>query len=121
RVGRRRCAARAPEITLADASLAHDSRLPRRDQLEAALEELALSSWAAETVARLRCLRGISTLSATGLTAEVCDFRRFVHPRLLSSYLGVVPSEDSSGQQRRQGAITKAGSKHARRLLVEAA
>jgi transposase len=112
---------RASELTFADALHAHDSMLARRDQLEAALEELALDSWAAETVARLRCLRGISTLSATGLTAEVCDFRRFVHPRLLSSYLGVVPSEDSSGERRRQGAITKAGSKHARRLLVEAA
>jgi transposase len=111
---------RASEFAFADALHAHDSMLARRDQLEAALEELALSSWAAETVARLRCLRGISTLSATGLTAEVCDFARFAHPRLLSSYLGVVPSEDSSGEHRRQGAITKAGSKHARRLLVEA-
>ncbi len=110
---------RASELAFADALHAHDSMLARRDQLQAALEEIALSSWAAETVGRLRCLRGISTLSAAGLTAEVCD--RFQHPRLLASYLGVVPSEDSSGEQRRQGAITKAGSKHARRLLVEAA
>jgi transposase len=53
--------------------------------------------------------------------AEVGDFRRFVHPRFLSSYLGLVPSEHSSSDKRRQGGITKAGSKHARRLLVEAA
>jgi transposase len=91
---------RASELAFADALHAHDSMLARRDQLEAALEEIALGSWAAETVARLRCLRGISTLSATGLTAEVCDFRRFAHPRLLASYLGVVPSEESSGEKR---------------------
>lgn len=66
-------------------------------------------------------MRGIDTLTAVGLAAEVGDFRRFTHPRLLASYLGMVPSEQSSGEQRRQGAITRAGSKHARRLLVEAA
>lgn len=49
------------------------------------------------------------------------DFGRFPHPRFLASYLGLVPREDSSGERRRQGAITKAGSRHARRLLVEAA
>jgi transposase len=112
---------RASELAFADALHAHDSMLARRGELESALEEIALSSWCAETVARLRCLRGISSLSAIGLACEVCDFGRFTHPRFLASYLGVVPSEDSSGEQRRQGAITKAGSKHARRLLVEAA
>ena len=69
----------------------------------------------------MRCLRGIDTLSAVGLAVEVGDFARFEHPRLLASYLGLVPSEHSSGESRRQGHITKSGSRHARRLLVEAA
>jgi hypothetical protein len=84
------------------------------------------ASWAstrpwAETINRLRCLRGIDTLSAVGLIAEIGDFERFCHPRKLAGFLGLVPSEDTSGEVRRQGSITKAGSKHARRLLVEAA
>jgi len=70
---------------------------------------------------RLRCLRGIDTLSAVGLCAEIGDFERFAHAEQLSSYLGLVPCESTSGQQRRLGSITKTGSGHARRLLVEAA
>jgi len=69
----------------------------------------------------LRCLRGIDTLSALGLCAEIGEWERFDHPDQLSAYLGVVPSEHTSGAQRRLGSITKAGSTHARRLLVEAA
>ena len=83
-------------------------------------ELVPLSPWA-EPVARLRCLRGIDTLSAVGLCAEIGDFARFESPAKLMHYLGLVPSENSSGQARRQGAITKTGSRHARRLLVEAA
>jgi transposase len=61
----------------------------------------------------LRCLRGIDTLSAVGLCAEVGgDFHRFERPKLLMSYLGLTPSEDTSGEKRRQGAITKSGSQH---------
>jgi transposase len=66
-------------------------------------------------------LRGIDTLSAAGLCAEIGDFHRFGHPEQVMSYLGVTPSEHSSGTQRRLGPITKSGSQHARRLLVEAA
>ena len=112
---------RASELVFQDAMQAHDILVARREQLERALAEIAASSPWSRTVARLRCLRGIDTLSALGLVAEVGDFRRFVHPRFLSSYVGLVPSEHSSGDKRRQGGITKAGSKHARRLLVEAA
>ncbi|MEJ7787675.1 MAG: transposase [Solirubrobacteraceae bacterium] len=72
-------------------------------------------------IARLRCLRGIDTLSAVGLCAEIGDWKRFPRPAHLMSYLGLVPSEDSTGQTRRQGSITKTGSGHGRRLLVEAA
>jgi len=74
-----------------------------------------------DDVARLSCLRGISTLSAMTLIAELQDFRRFEHPRQLMAYVGIVPSERSSGQKRRLGAITKTGNTHARRILVEAA
>jgi transposase len=100
---------------------AHDVLLARRDRIEAELEQLAGESIFAQTIARLRCLRGISTLSALGICAEVGQFERFDHPDSLASYLGIVPSENTTGQQRRQGAITKAGSTHARRLLIEAA
>ena len=72
-------------------------------------------------VGRLRCLRGIDTLTAVGLIAEIGDFAAFEHPKQLASFLGLVPSEQSSGERRRQGSITKAGSRHARRLLIEAA
>src|SRR5437667_7169546 len=112
---------RASELVFQDAMHAHDLLVARREQLERALAQIAETSPWALTIARLRCLRGIDTLSALGLVAEVGDFRRFQHPRFLSSYLGLVPSEHSSGEKRRQGGITKAGSKHARRLLVEAA
>jgi transposase len=72
-------------------------------------------------VGRLRCLRGIDTLSAMALIAEICDFARFEHPRELMAYLGLVPSERSSGGKQRRGSITKTGNGHARRIFVEAA
>jgi transposase len=112
---------RAAQATLLDYLGAIDALVVRRDTLEKMIGALVpLSPWA-EPVARLRCLRGIDTLSAVGLCAEIGDFARFERPGQLMSYLGLVPSENSSGQTRRQGAITKSGSRHARRLLVEAA
>ena len=72
-------------------------------------------------VGRLRCLRGVDTLTAVGLCAEVGDFERFARAEQLMSYLGLVPSESTTGNSRRLGSITKTGSAHARRLLVEAA
>ena len=93
----------------------------RREQLEAEIARaLPLSPWA-QTARRLMCLRGIDTLTAAGLCAEIGHFDRFRHPAQVMSYLGVTPSERSSGERRRQGPITKSGSQHARRLLVEAA
>ncbi len=116
-----RFADHASRATLADYLHAHDVLIARRDQVEADLAELALTVPCAHTVARLRCLRGIDTLSALGLCAEIGEWERFDHPDQLASYLGIVPCEHTTGQQRRLGAITKAGSTHARRLLVEAA
>jgi transposase len=112
---------RASELTLEDYLHAHDVLLARRGRVETELDALAAASGWADTIARLRCLRGIGTLSALGLCAEIGDWRRFEHPDQLAGYLGLVPSERSSGERRRQGSITKAGSTHARRLLIEAA
>jgi len=112
---------RGAQITLLDYLGAIDALVVRRDALEAAIAELVPGSPWAETVGRLRCLRGIDTLSAVGLCAEIGDWERFERPGRLMSYLGLVPSENSSGERRRQGSITKSGSRHARRLLVEAA
>jgi transposase len=112
---------RAAQVTLLDYLGAIDALIVRRETLESAIDELVPGSPWAQTVARLRCLRGIDTLSAVGLCAEIGDWERFARAGQLMSFLGVVPSENSSGEQRRQGAITKSGSRHARRLLVEAA
>jgi transposase len=98
-----------------------DALAVRRGQLETEIARLLPDSPFAQTARRLMALRGIDTLSAAGLCAEIGDFKRFRHPAQVMSYLGVVPSEHSSGSQRRQGPITKSGSQHARRLLVEAA
>ena len=116
-----RFADQASRATLADYLHAHDVLVARRDQVEAELAQLALSAPCAHTVARLRCLRGIDTLSALGLCAEIGEWERFDHPDQLAAYLGIVPCEHTTGAQRRLGSITKAGSTHARRLLVEGA
>jgi len=113
--------ARGAQTTLLDYIGAIDALLVRRDALEQAIAELVPGSPWAHTVARLRCLRGIDTLSAVGLCCEVGDFARFARAGHVMSFLGLVPSEHSTGQTRRQGQITKSGSGHGRRLLVEAA
>ena len=96
--------------------------LARRDRLDALIAEQAAPGRGRATVGRLRCLRGVDTLTAVGLVAEIGDFSAFAHPKQLASYLGLVPSEQLHRRpRRRQGSITKAGSSHARRLLIEAA
>ena len=89
--------------------------------LDARLEQIARDQRWAWQVERLRAFRGISTLTALGLIAEIGDFARFSHPRELASWLGITPSEYSSGEAQHRGHITKAGNRHARRLLIEAA
>jgi transposase len=71
-------------------------------------------------VRRLCCLRGVSTLTGFGLAVEIGDWQRFTGGSI-GAYLGLVPTESSSGAKRSQGSITKTGNTHARRLLVEAA
>ena len=92
----------------------------RRDTLDKAIAELAASEPYVDIVERLVCLRGVSTLTAFALTVELGDWNRF-RPESLAPFLGLTPSESSSGERRRQGGITKTGNTHARRLLIEAA
>jgi transposase len=93
----------------------------RVGQLERAIREMAGQGPWRELVARLRCLRGVDTLTAMGLVAEIGDFSRFRSAEEFMAFVGLVPSELSSGERRRQGAITKVGNSHVRRLLVESA
>lgn len=93
----------------------------RRKDLEQTIEELLPTAPFAATAYRLRCFRGLATLSAVGLCCEVGDFARFTKPSQLAAFLGIVAAEYTTDTKRRLGAITKAGSSHARRLLVEAA
>ncbi|MCZ7566521.1 MAG: IS110 family transposase [Burkholderiales bacterium] len=95
-----------------------DERVAR---LTAALGS-SIEGWRfASIVQALQALRGIDMISAIGLVAEIGDIARFAHPRQLMSYLGLVPSEHSSGERVVRGSITKTGNAHARRLLTEAA
>jgi transposase len=92
----------------------------RRDRLDAAITRMAAASSFTPVVTRLGCLRGIATLTAFALAVEIGDWQRLTG-RSIGAYLGLVPSESSSGSSRSQGPITKTGNKHARRLLIEAA
>ena len=94
--------------------------LDHRNRLDTAIVEMAEHSEYTDLVHRLGCLRGISTLTGFGLAVEVGDWTRF-NGSTIGAFLGLVPTEYSSGQSRSQGAITKTGNSHARRLLVEAA
>jgi transposase len=111
----------AAQATLLDAQGAIDALVHRRDALEREIVALLPSSPWQLQAGRLRCLRGVDTLSAVGLCAEIGDFERFARAEQLMSYVGLVPCESTTGQQRRLGSITKTGSGHARRLLIEAA
>jgi transposase len=93
----------------------------RLDRLTEQLRQLVPAWRWAPVVAALQALRGISFITAVALVAELGDLTRFAHPRELMAYVGLVPSEHSSGPTVRRGAITKAGNPHVRRLLAEAA
>lgn len=93
----------------------------RLQQLECDLKEAAQHSRWHDVIQALQALRGLQFIAAVTLMAELGDLKRFAHPRQLMAYLGLTPSEYSSGQSRRQGGITKCGNSHARRMLVECA
>ena len=92
----------------------------RRNRLDDAIAQLAADSIYTPVVTRLGCLRGVSTLTAFRLAVEIGDWDR-LSGRSIGAYLGLVPTEYSSGTSRSQGSITKTGNGHARRLLIEAA
>jgi len=92
----------------------------RRGRLDKAIGVLAAGSEFTPIVHRLGCLRGIATLTAFALAVEIGDWNRFTGSSI-ASFVGLVPSEHSSGASRVQGSITKTGNTHVRRLLVEAA
>lgn len=90
-------------------------------ELDAALEAQAAKDPYRAPVAWLRCFRGFDTLNAITVVAELYEVARFGKPRQLMAYLGLIPSEYSSGDRRRQGAITKTGNSHLRRAFINAA
>jgi transposase len=108
-------------IVLEDCLAAVEAATERRDRLEAHIVA-ALPDWSLAPVVRaLQALRGMAMVAAATLVAELGDITRFDNPRQLMAYLGLVPSEHSSGKTRRMGGITEAGNGAARRMLIEAA
>ncbi len=91
----------------------------RIERLEQAIRT-AVPDWSlAEVVTALMAMRGLDLISAATFLAEIGDLSRFQTPRELMAYLGLVPSEDSTGDTIKRGPITKAGNRRARRMLVE--
>ena len=113
--------AAAQTRTLATYLTALDQATARVEAVTDDLTEL-VQTWAlGPLTTALQALRGVQLVTAVTLTAEIGDFARFCRPAQLMSYVGLVPSEHSSGGSRRQGGITKTGNKHVRRIVIEAA
>lgn len=98
-----------------------EDHLAQCERLAAALREAVVSWRFYPAVLALQTMRGVQFTTAVGILSELGDLSRFEHPRQLMAWLGVTPSEHSSGDRRRQGSITKTGNSYARKLLVEAA
>ncbi len=109
------------QIVFDDYLLNVEQREARRLALDRELETLAESDIYRERVGWLRCFFGIQTVTAMTVLTELHDIRRFPSPGPLMAYLGLVPSESSSGERQRRGGITCAGNRHVRRILIEAA
>jgi transposase len=108
-------------VVVDDYLLAIDHTEARLMELDARLIEIAQADPYREPVGWLRCFRGIDTLTAILILAELHDFRRFHSARALMAYLGLVPGENSTGEKHRRGRITRTGNALVRRLLVETA
>jgi transposase len=104
-----------------DYLLAIDQLDAQLTELDTRLTDIAQREPYREPVAWLRCFRGIDTLTAMLILAELHDFRRFHSPSALMAYLGLVPAENSTGEKHRRGRITRTGNGLVRRLLVETA
>src|ERR1700730_8576993 len=106
-------------LVLEDYIAAGEAAEARRDRLTAQIAAM-LPDWTlAPVVAALQTMRGMALVNAATLIAELGDLSRFANPRQLMAYLGLVPSEHSSGASVKRGGITKAGNSAARRLLIE--
>lgn len=115
------CATPAQQIVFQEYVRAVNEHTERLQRLEQELQEQVKSWHLQPVVAALEGLRGVQCTVAVTLVAELGDLTRFENPRQVMKYLGLIPSEYSSGERRRQGSITKAGNAHARRALVEGA
>ena len=109
------------QVVFDDYRLAVAQLEARIEALDHQIEALAQQAPYAKRVGALRCYRGIDTLTAFGLVSELYSIEHFDRPTRLMGFVGLVPSEDSSGEKRRRGSITKAGNTHVRKLLIEAA
>jgi transposase len=115
------CATPAQQIVFQEYVRAVHEHTERLQRLEQELHD-HVNAWRLQPVVEaLQALRGVQFTVAVTLVAELGDLTRFDHPRQVMKYLGLLPSEYSSGERRRQGSITKAGNSHARRALVEGA
>lgn len=115
------CPTPAQQIVFQESIRAVDEQVERLARLEAELREHAATWRLAPVVASIQALRGVQDAVAITVVAELGDLTRFDNPRQLAAFVGLTPSEYSSGATRRQGGITKAGNGHARRVLVEGA
>jgi transposase len=109
------------EMVLREYVIAFEQELERLKRLRDRIEEESHDPAISRTVARLRALRGIDTLTAMTIVSELIDLHRFRNPRELMAFVGLVPSEHSSGGRERRFGITKTGNAHVRRVLVESA
>jgi transposase len=115
------CPTPAQQIVFQESLHAVDEQMNRLARLEQELADLAPAWRLYPVVQALQALRGVQWLIALTIVAELGDLSRFDNPRQLSAFVGLIPSEYSSGATRRQGGITKAGNPRARRALIEAA
>jgi transposase len=115
------CPTPAQQIVFQEAVKAVDEQVDRQQRLEAELRDLVPAWRLYPVVQALQALRGVQWLVAITVVAELGDLTRFTSPRHLAAFVGLIPSEYSSGASRRQGGITKAGNGRARRALIEGA
>ena len=115
------CPTPAQQIVFQESIRAVDEQVDRVQRLEDQLHDLGPAWRLYPVVQALQALRGVQWLVAITVVAELGDLTRFAHPRQLGAFVGLIPSEDSSGPRRRLGAITKTGNGRARRALIEGA
>ena len=111
----------AQQRVLRDYVQALQDATERVDRLTCDIQELVETSTLAPLVTALQAMRGVATISSVVIAAEIGDLRRFDSAGAFMSFVGLVPSESSSGQRKQRGSITKTGNRHVRRILVEAA